>query len=103
MKRPRTRSRAFCRSLPEPTRTDDGNSFTAHVSPAETSKPAAAIRRRASTPASNQVELFWATHLCQPAQLISASAWKFGPSARILAASPFRSVVLLAASGGTEM
>src|SRR5262245_1470353 len=99
--RPRTSSRAFWRSALG-TRTEEGNSLTAHVSPLETSKPAVAIRRRASTPASNQVELFCVTQAFQPVQLISASAWTFVPSARILAASPLRSVVLLAARGGTE-
>ena len=72
------------------------------MSPAPTSKPAASIRRRASTPASNQVPFPAATQFAHPIVLISAIACICGPSALIFAASPVRSRVLSAASGGTD-
>ena len=93
----------FARALPVPCRTAEENSFTTHVSPAATSKPAAAMRRLASTPAPYQEPPLLPTQDVQPVTLISASAWKAGPSARIHAASPARSWVLSAASGGTEI
>ena len=43
-----------------------------------------------------------ATHLLQADQWISASAWKFAPSARMRAASPGRSFVLSETTGGIE-
>jgi hypothetical protein len=42
------------------------------------------------------------THVVQPPTLISASAWKFGPSARIRQAWSVRRAVWSAASGGIE-
>ncbi len=80
----------------------EGNSFTAHVSPAAMSKPACAIRRRISTPAACQVVALSVTHLLQVVQWNSASAWKFGPSARMRAASPGLRFVLLPTIGGME-
>ena len=41
------------------------------------------MRCRAVTPASYQLPLPAATQALQPFQLISSSAWKLGPSARI--------------------
>src|SRR5262249_34943607 len=98
----------FCRLGPFPVRTADESSFTAHESPAPTSNPpdTAAIRFRASTPAPYQVRpglLGSPTQLCQAVTFISASAWKFGPSARIDAADMGRIWVLSAARGGTLM
>src|SRR5690348_10623327 len=63
---PRTRSRRFLRAFPVFSRTADDASLTAHVSPAVTSKPCAAIRRRASTPASYQLAPVVDTHELQP-------------------------------------
>jgi hypothetical protein len=83
---PRTSSRAFSLASPAPLRTVEGNSLTAHVSPAAMSKPARAMRRRASTPAACQVVPLSAIHLLQDVQWISASAWKFWPSAWIRSA-----------------
>ena len=67
------------------------------------SYPAAAIRRRASTPASNHVRPVARTQFCQVAQWISAIAWKRGPSARMRHAWFGRGIVLSETSGGTEM
>jgi hypothetical protein len=93
----------FRRAFPAPVRTAELNSFTAQMSPAFTSKPAATIRCRASTPASNHVRAgSAATHACQPVTLISAIACICGPSARIAVAWLLRRTVLSAASGGTE-
>src|SRR5438045_2726226 len=63
---PCTRSRRFRRALPVPARTAEEDSLTIHVSPAPTSKPCAAIRRRASTPASYQLAPVDPTHELQP-------------------------------------
>src|SRR5204863_8007907 len=63
---PRTRSRRFFRALPVPVRTAEEDSFTAQVSPAATSNPCAAMRRRASTPASYQLAPVVETHELQP-------------------------------------
>ena len=93
----------FCRLAPVPTRTADDSSFTAQVSPAATSNPAAAILRRASTPAWYQELPVLATQLPQAVKFTSARAWKPGPRARIVGADPLRICVLSAASGGTEM
>src|SRR5215471_14866800 len=93
----------FARAAPLPWRTADESSFSAHVSPAATSYPAAAIRRRASTPAAYQSPPFAFTHAVQPVTLISASAWNDGPSARIRHASSARGCDLSAVSGGTEI
>src|SRR5690348_5491151 len=93
----------LARAAPVPRLTAELSSFTAQVSPFETSKPASAIRLRAATPASNHVEPFPATHFVQAPKWISASAWKFGPSARISCACPERISVLSELSGGTEM
>ena len=93
----------LARAGPTPLVAVDGNSLTIQLSPSVTSKPAAAIRRRASTPASYQVELFAETQERQPPVLISARGWKFGPSARIRQAWSVRNAVLSAASGGIEM
>ena len=92
----------FARAAPVPCRTADESSFSAQVSPAATSYPAAAIRRRASTPAAYQSPPFEATHDVQPVTLISSSAWNRGPSARIRQAWSERGCVLSATSGGTE-
>ena len=91
-----------CRLVPEPTRTADESSFTAQVSPAATSKPAAAILRRASTPAWYQELPVLVTHPCQAVTFTSARAWMLAPSARIGPAVPERIWVLSAASGGTD-
>ena len=99
---PRTSSRAFARASPAPLRTVEGNSFTAHVSPAAMSKPACAMRRRTSTPAACQVVPFSATQRLHVVQWISASAWKFGPSARIRSAWPGLRFVLSPTIGGIE-
>ena len=90
------------RLVPVPTRTADENSFTAHESPALTSKPAAVMRWRASTPAWYQELPVLVTQPCHALTFTSASAWKFEPSARICPATPLRICVLSAASGGTE-
>ena len=75
----------------------------AQLSPTATSKPAAAILRRASTPAWYQVDPVLATHFCHVVRWISASAWNAGPSARMRSAWPGRCRVLSATTGGTEM
>src|SRR5262245_42200457 len=91
-----------CLLLPLPTRTADENSFTAHESPAPTSNPAAAIRRRASTPASYQEPPVLVTQPSQAPTFTSASAWKLPPRARSGPATPLRIWVLSAASDGTD-
>ena len=93
----------FARALPVPWRTADESSFSAHVSPAATSYPAVAMRRRAATPAAYHEPPLAATQSVQPVTLISARAWNAGPSARIRQASSARSCDLSATSGGTEM
>ena len=80
------KSSAFWRALPVPARTADESSFSAQVSPAPASNPAAAIRCLASTPASYHEPLPATTQALQPFQLISSRAWKPAPSARICAA-----------------
>ena len=92
----------FARALPVPCRTAEESSFSAHVSPAATSYPAAAIRRRASRPASRHELPVEATQPVQPVTLISASAWNAGPSDRMRHASSARGWVL-SPTGGTEM
>ncbi len=92
----------FARALPVPCRTADESSFSAQVSPAATSYPAVAIRRRASTPAAYQDCPVDATQAVQPVTLTSASAWNAGPSARMRHASSARGCVL-SPTGGTEM
>src|SRR4051812_40859991 len=99
--RPCTRSRMFCLLAPIPTRTAEESSLRAHASPAATSKPAAAIRLRASTPAAYQVLPVLETHADHAVTFTSASAWKLGPSARIGPAEPPRICVLSDVSGGT--
>src|SRR5206468_504400 len=100
--KPRRSSRTLARALPVPLRTAEVSSLSAHESPFETSYPAAAMRARAVTPASNQVAPLFATHFVQVAKWISASAWKFGPRARIREAALGRGCVLSATSGGIE-
>src|SRR5438874_13715484 len=102
-KKPCTKSRASWRAVPLPCRTPEPNSFTAQVSPCVTSKPAAAMFFRASTPAWYQEPPPSVTQLPQADMLISARALKFDPSARIQPAWSDRSCVLLSDSGGTEM
>src|SRR3954451_7708264 len=63
---PRTRSRRFFRALSVPWRTADDDSLTAQMSPAVTSNPCAAMRRRASTPASYQLAPVVLTQELQP-------------------------------------
>ena len=81
--RPCTKSRISVRAEPIPRRTTEENSFTIQLSPEATLNPAAAIRRRASTPAWYQVELLAAIQARQAGACTSANAWKLGPSARI--------------------
>src|SRR6476620_11981610 len=58
---PWTKSRTWARVVPAFARTEDGNSFTAQVSPFVTANPADSIRCRASTPAAYHVDEFAAT------------------------------------------
>jgi hypothetical protein len=92
----------LARALPVPRRTAVVISLKTHVSPFETSKPAAAIRSRAVSPAACQLEPVLSTHLVHVAKWISAIAWKFGPSARIRQAWLGRGSVLSETSGGIE-
>src|SRR5437867_684321 len=101
--RPRRSSRMFARAFPVPRRTAVESSFTTQVSPLVTSYPAAAMRSRAVTPAVYQLDPVLATQFDQAVNWISASAWKFEPSARIRHAASGRSCVLLPTIGGTEM
>ena len=102
-KSPRRNSRRFARWFPSFRRIADVTSLSAQVSPRVTSNPAAAILRRASTPAWYQVAPLLATHFCQVVRWISAIAWNAGPSARIRSACPGRCRVLSPTTGGTEM
>ena len=98
---PRRKSSTLRRTAPAFWRTLEGTSFTAHVSPATMSYPAAAILRRNSRPASIHVlRLFDRTQVCQPVSCASAIAWKRGPSARIRHAWSGRGIVLFPASAG---
>ena len=64
-KSPRRNSRRFARWFPSFRRIAEVTSFSAQVSPLVTSNPAAAILRRASTPAWYQVALLLATHFAR--------------------------------------
>ena len=79
------------------------SSFTAHESPAVTSKPAATMLRRASTPAWYQDDPVDATHFCHVVRWISARAWNCGPRARMRVAWPGLARVFWPTTGGTEM
>jgi hypothetical protein len=93
----------LARAFPVPRRTAVESSLTTQVSPLVTSYPAAAMRSRAVTPAVYQLEPVLATQFDHDVKWISASAWKFGPSARILAAASGRTWVLFPTIGGIEM
>ena len=92
----------FARAFPVPRRTPVLKPLTAHRSANATSKPAAAMRWRALTPAACQLFPVFATQRFHVAKWISAMAWKRGPRARMRHAWSGRASVLSLASGGIE-